>query len=597
MLDKTKTFLADLWVLAKPFWWSEERWSARGLLAAIVALNLGLVYVNVLINQWNNAFYNTLQQMDRDGFFSQLLRFCGLATAYIVVAVYQLYLNQMLQIRWRRWLTGQYLGDWIGARVYYRLQLIDPGTDNPDQRIADDLAGFCDRTLNLSLGFLSSLVTLVSFMSILWGLSGTLSFALNGTQISIPGYMLWIALVYALAGTLLTHFIGRPLIGLNFNQQKFEANFRFSLVRFRENTEAIALYAGEQTEMRSLMRGFGNVVANWWAIMKRQKMLTWFRAGYNQTALIFPFLVAAPRYFAGTIQLGGLMQTASAFGQIQDALSWFVNAYTQIAEWKATVDRLTGFRNACEHAQQQAQSGAGVSVAATDSVEVLAHDVRIELPHGQALLAPLDLVFKPGESVLVAGCSGSGKSTFFRALAGIWPFGQGTVSMPRGARVLFLPQKPYLTIGSLREQLCYPAADCKLDDDGLRGILNECGLNHLAHRLDDEQHWAQQLSGGEQQRVALARALVQKPDWLFLDEATSALDEASEAQLYRLLRLKLPHSTVISIGHRASLLQFHQRRLAIRSDQFGIRRLASSAAPELSGASGISPHRRRGSSS
>jgi putative ATP-binding cassette transporter len=583
MLNNTKTFLADLWVLTKPFWWSEERWAARGLLAVIVALNLGLVYVNVLINQWNNDFYNTLQQMDKDGFFHQLLRFSGLAAAYIVIAVYQLYLNQMLQIRWRRWLTGRYLADWIGARVYYRLQLTDRGTDNPDQRIADDLAGFCDRTLNLTLGFLSSLVTLLSFISILWTLSGTMSFTLNGAHIDIPGYMVWVALAYSLGGTLLIHFIGRPLIGLNFNQQKFEANFRFSLVRFRENAEAIALYAGEAAETRRLMHGFGDVVSNWWAIMKRQKTLMWFRSGYNQVALIFPFLVAAPRYFSKSIQLGGLMQTASAFGQVQDALSWFVNAYTQIAEWKATVDRLIGFRNASHRAQEEAQSGAGVAAASAESVEVVARDVRIDLPQGQPLLAPLNLVLKPGESVLVTGPSGAGKSTLFRAFAGIWPFGQGTVFMPRGARVLFLPQKPYLTIGSLREQLCYPATVGKVDDDEQRSVLEQCGLGHLAHRLDEEQHWAQQLSGGEQQRVAFARALVQKPDWLFMDEATSALDEASESQLYRLLGSKLPRLTVISIGHRSSLGQFHQRRLAIRSDENGVRRLISGIDQTLPG--------------
>ena len=574
MIDKTKKFLADLWVLTKPYWWSEDRWAARGLLLVIIALNLGLVYVNVLINQWNNDFYNTLQQMDKAGFFHQLLRFAGFATAYIVVAVYQLYLNQMLQIRWRRWLTARYLADWIGARVYYRMQLTDQGTDNPDQRIADDLARFCDRTLNLSLGFLSSVVTLASFASILWTLSGTLSFTLHGARIDIPGYMVWVALAYALAGTLLIHFVGRPLIKLNFNQQKFEANFRFSLVRFRENAEAIALYAGEASEMRRLMHRFSDVVSNWWAIMKRQKTLTWYRAGYNQTALIFPFLVAAPRFFSGSIKLGGLMQTASAFGQVQDALSWFVNAYTDIAEWKATVDRLTGFRNAGMRAQDEAQSGAGVEAVKSEDDAVVTHDVRIDLPHGRPLLAPLNIVLKPGESVLLTGPSGSGKSTLFRAFAGIWPFGRGTVSMPRGARVLFLPQKPYLTIGSLREQLCYPAANGGVDDDELTAVLEACGLGHLVQRLDEEQHWAQQLSGGEQQRVAFARALVQKPDWLFMDEATSALDEASEAQLYRLIASKLPRLTVVSIGHRASLGQFHQRRLAIRPGESGLNCLA-----------------------
>jgi len=570
----TQTFLADLWALSKPYWFSDERWAARGLLAVIVALNLALVYVNVLLNKWNNDFYNTLQNMDKDGFFHQLAKFAVIAAAYIVIAVYQLYLNQMLQIRWRRWLTDRYLADWIGERTYYRLQLTDRGTDNPDQRIADDLAAFCDRTLNLTLGLMSSVVTLISFVSILWTLSGTLSFPLNSSRIDIPGYMVWVALVYAIAGTGMIYVIGRPLIGLNFNQQKFEANFRFSLVRFRENTEAIALYAGEADEIRGLRRRFGDVVANWWAIMKRQKTLTWFRAGYNQIAVIFPFVVAAPRYFAGSIQLGGLMQTASAFGQVQDALSWFVNAYTQLAEWKATVDRLTTFRSATRRAQEATQTETGVMVTADDSTGYAAHDVKIDLPDGQPLLAPFDIELKPGESVLVTGPSGSGKSTLFRALAGIWPFGRGTVSRPQRARVLFLPQKPYLTIGSLREQLCYPAVPDAFDDAELRAALDMSGLRHLAGRLDDEQHWAQQLSGGEQQRVAFARALLHQPDWLFMDEATSALDEATESALYRLLRQRLPHAAIVSIGHRSSLRQFHQRRLEINTEGAGPGRIA-----------------------
>jgi len=577
MFKTGKTFLIDLWALTRPYWTSAERWTARGLLALIVALNLGLVYVNVLINKWNNDFYNTLQSMDKDGFFHQLLRFSLLAAAYIVIAVYQLYLNQMLQIRWRRWLTEHYLRDWIGERVYYRMQLTDRGTDNPDQRIADDLAQFCDRTLNLTLGLLSSVVTLASFISILWGLSGTMSFPLNGTQIDIPGYMVWVALVYAFVGSALIHVIGRPLIGLNFNQQKFEANFRFSLVRFRENTEAIALYAGESSEMHRLMHSFTDIVANWWAIMRRQKSLMWFRSGYNQIAVIFPFMVAAPRYFSGAIHLGGLMQTASAFGQVQDALSWFVNAYTQLAEWKATVDRLTGFSNAMYRAREETKTGSGVAVAAHDGAQVAAHDVSIELPGGQALLAPLELVLNPRESVLVTGPSGSGKSTLFRAFAGIWPYGCGTVTMPRAARVLFLPQKPYLTIGSLREQLCYPAAADRFNDAALRAVLESCGLPQLVDRLDEAKHWAQQLSGGEQQRIAIARALLQSPDWLFMDEATSALDEASESQLYRLLRQALPHASVISIGHRSNLARFHQRRLEIGTDPIGVRRIAWAA--------------------
>jgi len=570
MSKASRTFLPDLWTLTKPYWFSEERWAARGLLAVIVALNLGLVYINVQLNQWNNDFYNTLQNMDKDGFFHQLAKFGMIAAAYIVVAVYQLYLNQMLQIRWRRWLTNRYLADWIGERTYYRLQLTDRGTDNPDQRIADDLAAFCDKTLNLTLGLMSAVVTLVSFVAILWTLSGTLSVPLDGGHIDIPGYMVWVALVYAIVGTVLIHFIGRPLVGLNFNQQKFEANFRFSLVRFRENAESIALYAGEADELRGLGHRFNDVVTNWWAIMKRQKSLTWFRAGYNQIATIFPFVVAAPRYFAGSIQLGGLMQTASAFGQVQDALSWFVNAYTQLAEWRATVDRLTTFHNATQVARADARSNAGVVTATHDENRYTASNVNIDLPGGAPLIAPFNLELKPGESVLVTGPSGSGKSTLFRALAGIWPFGRGTIARPRDARVLFLPQKPYLTIGTLREQLCYPAANGTFDDNALRAALVDCKLEHLAGRLDEEQHWAQLLSGGEQQRVAFARALLHEPAWLFMDEATSALDDTTETELYRLLGNRLPHAAIVSIGHRANLRPLHGRRLEIHAAAAGV---------------------------
>ncbi len=563
MLAAKKRFVADLWALTKPYWSDEGAWAARALLAAVIALNLGLVYVNVLINRWNNDFYNALQNLDKAAFFRQLLVFSGLAAAYIAIAVYQLYLNQMLQIRWRHWLTEHYLSHWTSQRAYYRLQLTDRDTDNPDQRIADDLAAFCDRTLNLGLGLLSAAVTLVSFGAILWTLSGSLSLPLHGGRIEIPGYMLWTALMYAIAGTALAHWIGRPLVGLNFNQQKFEANFRFSLVRFRENAESIALYAGEANELHGLRRRFADIVGNWWAIMRRQKTLTWFRASYNQIGIIFPFLVAAPRFFAGAIKLGGLMQTASAFGQVQDALSWFVNAYSQLAEWRATVERLSAFRHAIDSARAAARSGAGVAVAAGADPGYAAHELAIDLPDGQALLPALSIELAPGERVLVSGPSGSGKSTLFRVLAGIWPFGRGSVSRPAHAKVLFLPQRPYLGLGSLRERLCYPEPAHSRADSELRAVLAACGLPHLADRLGEERHWAQQLSGGEQQRVAIARALLQQPDWLFLDEATSALDERSEAALYGLLCARLPHTGIVSIGHRPGLARFHRRRIEL----------------------------------
>lgn len=562
-MKTTKTFLSDLWALTKPYWFSEERWVARGLLALIVALNLGLVYINVLINSWNNDFYNTLQNLDKEGFIHQIIKFSGLAFAFIVVAVYQLYLNQMLQIRWRRWLTTSFLNDWVAERAYYRLQLNTYGTDNPDQRIADDVSSFCDNTLSLSLGLLSSTVTLVSFVSILWVLSGSLSIPFIG--VSIPGYMVWVALLYAIGGTVLSHWIGHPLINLNFNQQKYEANFRFSLIRFRENAESIALYKGEQDEVGSLKHQFSFVYDNWWAIMKRTKSLTWFRAGYNQIANIFPFVVAAPRFFAGQIKLGGLMQIASAFGQVQEASSWFVSAYTQLAGWKATVDRLITFHYAVLQAQAEAKANPALQLTSADSANYAVRNITLALPNGQVLLNNLNLNFTPKEHVLITGNSGTGKSTLFRTIAGIWPFASGEIEQPANSKVLFLPQKPYLSIGTLREQLTYPSPAGTFSEAALSDAMHRCGLEKFASRLDESQHWSQQLSGGEQQRIAFCRAYLQQPDWLFMDEASSALDEATESALYLMLQSKLPNTTMISIGHRQSLEKLHHKILNLSS--------------------------------
>ena len=564
-------FLRDLWALTRPYWFSEERWSARGLLAIIVAFNLGLVYLEVLFNRWRNDFYNSLQNRDSSAFYDLLLYFSFLAAVFIATAVYQFYLNQMLQIRWRRWLTEKYFSAWIGDRTYYRMQLTDRGTDNPDQRIADDLARFVERSLTLTLGLLTAVTTLASFVTILWGLSGPLEFTLGDSPVRIEGYMVWVALLYAVAGTWIAHRVGHPLVGLNFNQQKLEANFRFSLVRFRENAESIAIYSGEAEEIRSLRQRFVDVMGNWWAIMLRQKKLNWFRNGYDQVATIFPYVVAAPRFFSGQLQLGGLMQTADAFGHVQGALSWFVTAYAQLADWKATVDRLTSFLAATEHARRATAQDPGI-VTTTDDAAVRIEQLALDLPDRRPLIAPFDLSIRGGERLLLSGPSGSGKSTVFRALAGIWPFGRGIVGRP-GSRVLFLPQKPYLTVGTLREQVSYPSRSGSFDDQSCREALIDCGLPDLTDRLDEEQHWAQQLSGGEQQRVAFARVLLHRPDWVFLDEATSSLDEESEARLYRLLHDRLPHAAVISIGHRASLSGFHRQRLRIEREAGGIGRV------------------------
>jgi putative ATP-binding cassette transporter len=577
-MTRLRELLRDAWTLIRPYWFSEDRWAGRGLLLAVISLALFTVFINVLLSKWYNAFYNAIQDKDFPAFWNLLIRFSWLALLYIVAAVYQIYLNQMLQIRWRRWLTERYLGAWLADGAYYRMQLTAGETDNPDQRIADDLRLFVAGALSLSIGGLRALVTLVSFLGILWGLSGSATIPLGSTQITIPGYMVWAALLYAIAGTWLTNRIGRPLVRLNFNQQRYEADFRFNLVRFRENTEGVALYRGEADEMRNFRERFAWVVRNWWDIMRRQKRLTWFTAGYGQAAVIFPFLVAAPRYFRGEIPLGALMQTSQAFGQVQDSLSFIVNSYTDLAEWRAVILRLLGFELALRRVRAEA-ADEGVRREAGVETGLALDRVNLALPGGRPLLEDVTLAIRPGDTTLISGPSGAGKSTLFRAIAGIWPFGRGRIRLPRDGRVLFLPQKPYLPIGTLREVTSYPAPPEGIDDAALREALDVVGLGALTGRLDESAHWALALSPGEQQRIAFARALVQKPDWLFLDEATSALDEDTEARLYGLLRDRLPGATIVSVGHRSTLRAFHARRLVLTPNGAGPATVAEEMAP------------------
>jgi putative ATP-binding cassette transporter len=546
-----------------PYWFSEDRWAARGLLLAVVLLTLGMVYLTVLLNQWNNTFYSALQDKDLVAFRGQLFRVTWLIGIFILLAVYQAYLNQMLEIRWRRWLNDRYLRAWLADGTYYRMQLVARETDNPDQRIAEDVHLLASHTLGLFTGGLRAIVTLVTFVAILWGLSGTLTVPVGVFSIVIPGSMVWVAILYATAGTWLTDWLGRPLVRLNFDRQRYEADYRFSLVRFRENTEGVALYRGEADEFRGFRKRFEHVVGNWWGIMRRQKRMAYFTSGYGLGAWIVPSIVAAPRYFRGELGLGGLMQTTQAFQQVQDALSFFIQSYKEIAAWSAVVERLAGFERALEHVRHHWTDG-GVRRAEGRPTHLTVEGVDLDLPDGQPLMANINLSLLRGETVLLGGASGSGKSTLVRAIAGIWPFGRGEIHVPQGARVLFLPQRPYLPIGALRDVVSYPMPAGGVDDKTLREALEAVGLTEIAGRLDEEAHWALQLSPGEQQRMAFARALVQKPGWLFLDEATSALDETTEARLYRLVRERLPETMVFSIGHRATLGPFHARRLMVK---------------------------------
>ena len=554
--------LVTIWRLASPYFSSDDKWPGRILLAAVIVIELSIVGINVLLNWWNNVFYNALQDKDWSGFVYQLGYFCVLATAFILLAVYQLYLNQWLQIRWRRWLTQTYLDHWLEGANHYRMQLLGDAADNPDQRIADDIRQFIELTLTIGLQLLNSFVTLASFMIILWGLSAAAPFHIFGTQFDIPGYLLWAALIYACIGTELTHLIGRPLIALNFQQQRYEADFRFNLVRVRENSEQIALLDGERADRNRLLLRFGNVVANWMAIMTRQKKLTFFTAGYSQASVVFPFIMVSPAYFAGAIQLGGLMQTANAFGQVQNALSVFVTLYRNLAEWRAVVERLDGFNRSFAAARAVATTPPVITVSAKDAATIGFQDLVVRLPNGVPLVNASDVVFNPGERVLVSGPSGSGKSTLFRALAGVWPFGEGTITIPKNARMMILPQRPYFPIAPLAAAVAYPAEPGHFDAAKVSELIAAVGLPALVPRIEEEAHWNRMLSLGEQQRLGIARALLYGPDFLFLDEATASLDEASETALYQLLDQKLPQATIVSIGHRATLAAFHRRRLA-----------------------------------
>jgi vitamin B12/bleomycin/antimicrobial peptide transport system ATP-binding/permease protein len=556
-----KAAFRDAWRLTAPYWQSKEKWVALGLLAVVVGLNLGQVYINVLLNQWNNDFYTALQELKKDDFFSLLLKFTYLAFSFIIVAVYKTYLQQMLQIRWRRWLTNNYLDQWMAKQAYYRLQVEGNPADNPDQRISEDVGQFIDLTLGLSLGLLSAVVTLFSFLHILWGLSGPMDFVLAGYNVHIPGYMVWAALAYAIAGTAITRWIGHPLIGLTFQQQRFEADFRFSLVRLREYGESVAFYKGEGAEKDNFVKRFTSVFDNFWQIMKRQKTLGWFTSGYFQIAIIFPFVVAAPAYFAKKIKLGDLTQTAAAFGEVQGALSYIIDAYMSIATWRAVIDRLTGFTGAIRRVSEAADSPDAFHAQLVPSeTSITADHLNLKLPSGETLLKGISFNVKPGDALLIQGPSGCGKSTLLRTMAGIWPYADGKLQMPANANKIFVPQKPYMPMGTLRQALVYPGIE-KISDDTLRSLLKTCQLEHLADRLDDRQPWNHVLSLGEQQRVAFFRALLFKQDVLFLDEATSALDEKAEEYFYELLRKKLPKAVIVSVGHRQTLKQWHDHVL------------------------------------
>jgi putative ATP-binding cassette transporter len=553
--------LAQVTRLSLPYFCSEDKWAACGLLGAILSIELAQVGIALLLNSWNARFYDALQHKNASAFGYELLVFCALAGSFILLAVYQLYLSQGLQIRWRQWMTNRLLGSWLQNSTPYRMQLSGDCADNPDQRIAEDIKLFVSSTLSLGTGLLGAVVTLGSFIMILWGLSNAAPPTLFGQVLAIPGYLVWVAILYAVAGTFITHLIGRPLIGLGIEQQRREADFRAGLLRVRENAEQIALLRGESAERERLMVRFAKLKQNWTAIMIRQKRLTFLTAGYSQAQVIVPILAASPAYFAGAISLGGLMQTASAFGRVEGALSFVVKAYPQLAEWKSVIERLDGFERSIANAATAGQSLEVAECDADGSISAMALDLK--KPDGSSLLQIEELNLTAGKATLVTGPSGTGKSTLMRLLAGVWPHAEGRVEIPSQARLLVLPQRPYLPEGSLRDAITFPHVLPISDSGRIAALLGEVGLSRLACRLDEEAHWQHELSLGEQQSLMVVRCILFEPDWLLLDEATASLDEPAEHMVYRLLRERLPRTTIVSVGHRSTLQALHDRSINI----------------------------------
>lgn len=565
----TRELIVGLFHLITPYWNSEEKKSARLYLAGIITLTIAAVYMTLLLNEWFNSFYSALQNYDSDAVYRGLLRFTGLAFAHIAFAVYSYYLQQRLALRWRKWMTKNYLAKWTGQQMYYRLEMFSQGTaDNPDQRISEDINLFTARTLSFMSGLLRSATTIVCFIFVLWNLSEILSFSAAGQEFHIYGYLVWTALAYSVLGTWITHKVGHRLVSLNYLQQKLEADFRFSMVRLRETAESVAFYNGAAKEEAFLSNRFMTLLRNTLFIIKKQKQLSWLTNSYAQIAIIFPFVVAVPRYLSQNISLGGLMLIANCFGKVQDAMSYFVDVYASLAEWQSCAERLLSFDKHIAAIEKETEEKSGSLVREETHDRLRLADVTISVPamdenkRTREIISSASCTIKSGEHVILKGPSGSGKSTLLRTLAGFWPYVKGHISMPAPSEMMFIPQKPYIPMGTSAEAASYPLETA--DEEILSPLLVECGLSHLMEKPDTEADWSHILSLGEQQKLAFVRVFLRKPKWVFLDEATSAMDEETEEKMYRLLTA-LPGTTVISIGHRSTLDKWHNRVLRIEN--------------------------------
>ena len=545
MIQSVKTYkLKQAWRLLRPYWVSEERWVARGLFALVFALDLGRIYTAVLISYWQKNFYDCLTAYQTERFWPLLLQFLAIVGAIIVINTARTWFYQMLEMQWRAWITDVFVKRWLEGKAYHQLERRGR-TDNPDQCIAEDLRLMASGALNLSLGFIKDLVNLVSYSIIIWSISGTLSFALGGHAFQIPGYMLWAAVAYAVATTLVLEKLGRRMVGIDYQQQQCEADFRFLLVRIRENAEQIAFYAGDATEQLRLKAVFGAIKNNWRQLMVYTKRVTLINSVYIEVGAFLPYLIIGPRYFAHAITFGTLMQLNLGFSNVRSALSWFIFQYKELATLRSVLQRLTEF----DSALKQTSTPNGIDLVATARTELRTRELSLCLPDGSPLTRIGSLTISAGSRWLVRGSSGAGKSTFLRAIAGLWSHGSGRIERP-GGRLMFLPQESYLPLGTLKAALCYPQVPDTVDDKLCRRSLEGCGLGLYCDALEEEADWSKRLSPGERQRLAFARVLLYRPDFLFLDEATSSLNKDAERALFSLLLEELPGAAVVSVAHR-----------------------------------------------
>ncbi len=568
-----RRFARNLWRLTRLYWTAKEGRRGAVLLATAVALELGLVAANVLIALAQKEIFDAVEQKQPEAFLAGTGMFALVVSGFVLVSAYRIYVRQWLEMNWRRSVTAWYVERWIGPQAWFHRELHAGEADNPDQRIAEDVRNYVASTLGLSLSLLAALATLFSFAGILWSESADWPLQWRGRPLEIPGLMLWVAVIYALVAMGLTHLVGRPLVPINFHRQRVEADFRYSLVRFRDNVESVALAGGAGYEQRSALTRFAAVMQNWWQLIAAQRRLTIFTTAVGQANGVVPVLIAAPAYFAGWMTLGSVAQMRTAYGQVSGSLAWFVYAYQEIAQWRASIERLSTFADVVEAADADMARTERLPVVRVPGDSVRLCDVQLTLPDGRVLLKPANGTIAPGASLAIIGSAGAGKTTLFRALAGLWPFGSGRIEVPRDARMMFLPQKPYLPIGTIRDIVSYPSANGGFEDEHVREALSLLGLDRLAGQLDTEASWDQHASTDEQQRLSIARVLLHRPDWVFLDDATAALDEGMERRVYDLLRERLPSTTIVSMTRRPVMAGVHASCWTMTCDDDGVARL------------------------